>query len=61
MSERIFYDPPSGWRYGFPKEYLPLENETIEETLVRDGYPTSEFDIHGKVIYCRFWRKEDEV
>lgn len=59
MSERIFYDPPQGYRFGFPKEYKPLENETLEETLLRDGYPAKEFDIHGKVIYCRFWSEDD--
>ena len=35
----VLYDPPSGWMYGFPKEYKPLENESLEETLIRDGYP----------------------
>ena len=40
----MLYDPPAGWRYGFPKEYKPLEGETIEETLLRDGYPQFEID-----------------
>lgn len=33
------YDPPEGWRYGFPKPYNPLPNESVEDTLRRDGYP----------------------
>lgn len=33
------YDPPEGWRYGFPKNYAPLPDESIEDTLRRDGYP----------------------
>jgi hypothetical protein len=24
------YDPPSGWQYGFPLPYKPLEGETVE-------------------------------
>lgn len=52
-----FYDPPSGWRYGFPKEYKPLPNETLEQTLLRDGYPQVEID-QGMAKYCRFWGKD---
>lgn len=51
------YDPPSGWMYGFPRTYKPLEEETIEQTLVRDGYPKKEAEWAGK--YCRFWESEE--
>ncbi len=53
------YDPPAGWRYGFPKEYKPLPGETLEETLVRDGYPLTEFSADGKVHHCRFWEERE--
>lgn len=33
------YDPPEGWRFGFPKPYRPLPGESLLNTLVRDGYP----------------------
>lgn len=57
MSKTItIYDPPSGWRYGFPREYEPLLGETIEQTLLRDGYPQSEIDA-GMAQYVRFWEK----
>lgn len=49
------YDPPSGWKYGFPKPYKPKNAESIEQTLVRDGYPKSEFDKDGHVYWIRFW------
>ncbi len=55
----VLYDPPSGWMYGFPKEYKPLENESLEETLIRDGYP--EKDIELAVKYCRFIGKREEL
>ncbi len=55
----MVYDPPSGWRYGFPKQYLPLENEAIEQTLLRDGYPQKEID-WGGATHVRFWETEDE-
>jgi hypothetical protein len=48
------YDPPGGWRYGFPKEYKPLPDEDLKDTLLRDGYPQEEI-VNGGVEYCRFW------
>lgn len=51
------YDPPSGWMYGFPKQYLPLEGEMLEETLLRDGYPSSEI-VANQPMRCRFWETE---
>lgn len=51
------YDPPSGWRYGFPKQYLPREGETIATTLLRDGYPPSMIDRATRV---RFWEEQKE-
>lgn len=48
------YDPPSGWKYGFPKEYKPLPGETLTQTLIRDGYPKKEID-NGGARYCRFF------
>lgn len=48
----LLYDPPSGWRYGFPKHYRPLEDETLDETLVRDGYPEKDAELGAK--HCRF-------
>ena len=49
----VFYDPPSGWRYGFPREYAPLPNESVADTLVRDGYPAAKVAFAAK--YCRFF------
>lgn len=51
---KTMYDPPMGWKFGFPKVYDPLSDETLEETLQRDGYP--EFLIaRGMAKYCRFY------
>ena len=57
----LLYDPPSGWKYGFPKPYKPEDGETLEETLRRDGYPQHEIDNSG-AKYVRFWESNiDEV
>lgn len=55
------YDPPSGWKYGFPREYKPLPGESLRETLLRDGYPESEFDGKGEPYWCRFWETDDNA
>ncbi|UYE95905.1 hypothetical protein KNLIENLN_00093 [Sinorhizobium phage NV1.1.1] len=55
MNARTVYDPPGGWRYGFPKPYEPKDGETIEQTLLRDGYPQREIE-QGMARRCRFWR-----
>jgi hypothetical protein len=54
MKRKIVYiDPPSGWRYGFPK----VRPENITDTdkwLVENGYPQSEIDSLGDHFYCGY-------
>ena len=50
-------DPPSGWKYGFPKP-IPDEVENVLEWLVGEGYPQSEIDACGKHFYCRYLEGE---
>ncbi len=56
----ITYDPPSGWKYGFPKPYLPLDGESLEQTLLRDSYPQKEID-WGGAKHCRFIGEDHEL
>lgn len=56
----LIYDPPSGWMYGFPKLYKPLEGESLEETLLRDGYPQKEID-NGGSNHVRFLGSFEEL
>jgi len=53
-------DPPSGWRYGFPK-VLPDDVENVLEWLVSEGYPQSEIDVCGRHFYCRYWEELNNV
>ena len=56
----ITYDPPSGWRYGFPRTYLPATpDEPLVETLVRDGYPAAHAETAAK--HCRFIGSFEEL
>src|SRR5690606_41366969 len=43
---QTLYDPPSGWRYGFPKAYQPLPGETLE----RSEEHTSELQSREKIL-----------
>jgi hypothetical protein len=56
----ILYDPPSGWRYGFPRPYEAVEGESLEQTLLRDGYPQLEID-NGGAKHCRFISSKEEM
>lgn len=55
----LLYDPPSGWRYGFPRPYLPHDGETLAQTLIRNGYPEAEAEFGSK--HCRFIGGIDEL
>lgn len=53
-------DPPSGWRYGFPKP-MPEDvkgAESLKEWLLEQGYPEKDLDLAVK--YSRLWWEDDE-
>ncbi len=67
--KQIMCDPPSGWKYGFPKalpEHLagnlskqPTDDaneygETVMAWLVQEGYPKEEIDKCGEHIRLRY-------
>lgn len=50
-------DPPSGWKYGFPK---PIPDYRINDQLVwlvEEGYPQKEIDNLGEYFFCRTWEQ----
>ncbi len=47
-------DPPSGWKYGFPKP-IPDEIKDVRPWLIENGYPQSLIDELGEHFYCRYW------
>ena len=51
----LMIDPPSGWKYGFPKpvheDYYLLEDDfSMTQWLVSEGYPQSEIDKLGSCL-----------
>jgi len=56
-----YVDPPSGWKYGFPKvmpDDLP-GNPTFREWLVREGYPKELIEDFGDSFHCSYWEEEN--
>lgn len=44
---KVFIDPPSGWKYGFPKPIPRHELHRANEWIVENGYPQSIVDEMG--------------
>ena len=54
-------DPPSGWKYGFPKP-IPEDRRYDSLTwLVEQGYPQEEIDKLGEHFFCWYREIPDEI
>jgi len=52
---RLYVDPPSGWRYGFPKVWDEDRDGPLTQWLEAQGYPVESYP---NVI--RFWEAGDD-
>lgn len=50
--------PPSGWKYGFPKELTADGTQTVVEWLIDNGYPKHEIERFGDHFLCRHWEED---
>lgn len=57
---KLMCDPPSGWKYGFPKE-VPADWKEHDDWLICLGYPAEEIDKYGKYFYVRYWYENNEA
>ena len=57
---RTYIDPPSGWKYGFPKIHDGAKDGDILAWLVEQGYPQAEIDSLGSQFYWRSWAANDQ-
>lgn len=62
MVKKLIIDPPSGWRYGFPRQipdeyFEPMFK--LNRWLVSVGYPQELIDQFPDGVPCRFWEEED--
>jgi hypothetical protein len=65
----LFIDPPSGWKYGFPKpaplNLREMEASDLSNWLVQNGYPLREVQYWTNSpkfggVPCRFFEGEEE-
>lgn len=55
----VTIDPPSGWKYGFPKALTQKEYEEIKnlkQWCIDNGYPKEEADSYGDYFHVRINR-----
>jgi len=52
-----YVDPPSGWKYGFPKIWDG--KGSMDDWLISEGYPEKEIDRMGDNFLVRCWAVED--
>jgi len=53
-------DPPSGWKYGFPKTFDTEKDGDMHTWLVANGYPQEEIEDLGDQFYVRQWLTDEE-
>lgn len=62
MKKITIYDPPSGWKYGFPKKVpesvLNGKNGEFRQWLLDEGYPEKDIDFALK--YGRQWQEKEK-
>ena len=51
-----YVDPPSGWKYGFPKIRPPEAFDDMEKWFIDEGYPEEDIDLAMR--YSRYWTEE---
>jgi len=58
--QKMWVDPPAGWRYGFPRVYDPaVDNPDMRVWLWTNGYP--ERDLDFACNYLRMWEFTERV
>jgi hypothetical protein len=56
---QMMIDPPSGWRYGFPKPYDENKDGDLRAFLKSNGYPEKNIDF--ALENCRMFYEEIEA
>ena len=57
-SNKIWVDPPEGWKYGFPAIYDPVNDGKMRDWIVRKGYPLLTIKEYGESWAVRCWPVE---
>ena len=58
-SQKIWIDPPEGWKYGFPAIYDPEKDGQMSEWIISKGYPVQIIKEYGDQWHIRCWPAEE--
>jgi len=56
--KKLYVDPPSGWRYGFPKECPSPDDMYSKQWFIDQGYPLWLIE-QGMLKHVRFWYADE--
>lgn len=57
---KLWVDPPSGWRYGFPKVWDGTKDPDVDNWMRQVGYPDEVRESYGKHFYMRMWEAVED-
>jgi hypothetical protein len=57
-SRPYWVDPPSGWRYGFPRLYDPARDGNMRAWMIASGYPER---LANQGLDCTFTAQTEDV
>ena len=58
-SNKIWVDPPEGWKYGFPAIYDPEKDGQMSDWIISKGYPIQIIKEYGDAWAVRCWPTEE--
>jgi hypothetical protein len=56
---KIWVDPPEGWKFGFPAIYDPATDGQMRDWILSKGYPKQIIQEYGDVWAVRCWAAEE--
>lgn len=60
MTNLVWIDPPSGWKFGFPKIYDREKNPDFNKWLIDNGYPQGMIDKFPNGLICGHTTPSDD-
>jgi hypothetical protein len=57
-SNKIWVDPPEGWKFGFPAIYDPEKDGQMSDWIISKGYPIQIIKEYGDAWAVRCWPAE---
>ena len=56
---KLWVDPPEGWKFGFPAIYDPVNDGKMRDWIISKGYPVQIIKEYGDQWMVRSWYAEE--